>query len=140
MIDTIIKKVTGAWRKVKLRWGEMTKGQKEYTLLGFGVVVAGVLVGGALQQAVITGLIFNTLLWMMLSESEWSMGIMRKYGKPIDLTITIVGFIFGGGAGVTALMVGVVVGALFSVFRVFFCGTPDGDVVVEGAEPQEVAA
>jgi len=138
-MNKFIKKLEKWWETAKIRWKEASGGQRAYAIAGAGVVVLGVLVGGALQQAVFTGLIFNMLLWMMLFESPWAIALMRRWGTPIDLTITLAGFLFGGGGGVTALMVGVVVGALFSVFRVMFCGTGDAPVPSDGS-PEEVAS
>lgn len=122
MFDSLVKTATEVWVRVKHSWADMSALQRGYAFTGLGVVILGFMVGGPLMQAVFTGLIFNTLLWMMFWESQFIMGVMRAYGGKIDLVVTLLGFLFGGGGGVTALMVGVVVGALFSVFRVLICG------------------
>ena len=128
MFDGMIEKLNNFWQQARKTWQGMTGSQRMYAGVGAGVVALGFVTGGPLMQAVFTGLIFNTLLWMMLYESNFAMGLMREYGGKIDLGITLMGFLFGGGSGVTALMVGVVVGALFSVFRVMFCGIPQKGV------------
>jgi len=136
------ERVSRWWEELKEGWGLLSTGQKIYSSMGAGIVVIGALVGGPLMQAVFTGLIFNSLLWMMFYESTFWMLLMTKYGAAIDRIVTLAGFFFGGSGAVTSLMVAVVVGALFSVFRVIFCAiheVREAELDAEDAEAEEAS-
>lgn len=119
----------------------MTPSQRFYAVLGVGVVGVGFYIGGVVLQAVFAGLVFNALLWAMIRESEWLMDQMAKWGWHIDLLVTVAGIIFGLTSPVTGMMTGIVVGAIFSVFRVTICGARDTSDNNKGsAEQAEPAA
>lgn len=90
-------------------------------LAGALMGAAGVLAGGVVLQAVVASLVANGLGWWMITQSPRAMRFMRKYGLKIDVIVTV-GGLFLPVPGVTGFLVGILLGAGFSVFRMLLCG------------------
>jgi len=107
--------------KIREWWRGLSKRQHTAAFIGLGMLGIGILAGGIMLQAALGGLIINTLLWVMIRDSEWAMNLMQKYGGKIDAAITLVGLLGGGGAA-TAWLTAVMIGGFFTVFRILIAG------------------
>lgn len=131
MLSMIIDKAKELFSVAKEFWGTLSRKQKQAVGIGAAMFGGAALVGGAVFQFAMGGIIVNVLLWSILKDMPLAMNFLRKHGSKIDIGITIFGLVSGGGLG--AWLTVVMTTGFFTVFR-FILAPP----YIEGEEPVEV--
>lgn len=123
-------------RAVKF-WGSLRPKQKTAVATAGGILGISFLVGGVFLQAAVGAAVTVGCLGWALHESELAKKIMLKWGRGIDITLTVIGILAGPGGGITAILFGCMLGGFFTVLRTLLWGEKDQ---TETAEPSKEVA
>lgn len=118
---SIVEKLKGLVDKAKALWSGLNTEQQTAAVMGAGGFVVAAAIGGVVLQAAFIAVVFNFAMFRLMHDSPKIKEFISKHNVKLDLTLSILSFIFsplpGVGGAITAIMTGV----YFSVFRVVHC-------------------
>lgn len=99
-----------------------SKSKRSAALAALAIAGASMIGGGLLLTASVAAAIITGMLWLMIMQSEKAYDFVKRFGKVVDICVTIVGIFFTPLPGVLGFLTGAMIGAFFTIGRMLFCG------------------
>lgn len=116
-MSDFFKKLVDFKNRLKEKWAGLRPTQKTSALVAGGILGISFLVGGVFVQAAVGAAVTVGCLGWATHDSPWVAKVMKRHGKIVDITLTILGIVAGPGGGITAVLFGCMLGGFFTVLR-----------------------
>lgn len=114
-MTTVLYQARSYWDTTVHWWNRQDQGVHAKIIL-VGTTLGAILVGGPVFQYTMVALVTNALFWWEFKDSPRIMAFLCRWGRHLDITISILS-IFAGGLTLGGFLTGLMFGSYFTLFR-----------------------